>query len=97
MSIERDTVIHVAKLARLRLRDQELDGFVADLKQIVGYVDQLNELRTDDVPETAHMAVDQAPERPDLVKESLPNALAVKEGPRVRDGAFAVPAFVDEG
>lgn len=97
MTIDRSTVIHVAKLARLQLHEQEIGAFEADLRRIVGYVDQLSELDTDQVPETAHMAVDQAPERPDVVQESLPNARAVDQGPRVRDGAFAVPAFIDEG
>jgi aspartyl-tRNA(Asn)/glutamyl-tRNA(Gln) amidotransferase subunit C len=97
MAISRETVLHVARLARLSLEESEVDSMLADLSRIVGYIDQLSELDTTEVPPTAHLAVLSAPRRIDAVGESLDTTVALSEGPRVHDGGFAVPAFVDEG
>lgn len=97
MAITRDTVLQVAKLARLSLEDSEVDAMLTDLGRIVSYIDQLAQLDTSDVPPTAHIAVQAMPRMPDVAHVSLDTALALSEGPRVHDGGFAVPAFVDEG
>jgi aspartyl-tRNA(Asn)/glutamyl-tRNA(Gln) amidotransferase subunit C len=97
MAITRETVLHVAKLARLSLEESEVDPLLSDLGRIVGYIDQLAELDTHAVEPTAHVAVQAAPRRPDLAHDSLDTTVALSQGPRVHDGGFAVPAFVDEG
>jgi len=55
MSITKDEVIHVAKLARLKFTDEELEMYSHQLDNIIKYVDKLNELNTDDVEPTAHI------------------------------------------
>jgi aspartyl-tRNA(Asn)/glutamyl-tRNA(Gln) amidotransferase subunit C len=97
MAILRETVIHVARLARLELTENELQSLEGDLSRIVGYIDQLAELDTSAVPETSHMAVEAAPHRADQVHTSLTTEIALAECPRTHGGGFAVPAFVDEG
>jgi aspartyl-tRNA(Asn)/glutamyl-tRNA(Gln) amidotransferase subunit C len=97
MAITRETVLHVARLARLSLEESEVGPLLSDLDQIVGYIDELAELDTTDVAPTAHLAVHAAPRRPDIAHECLDTAVALEQGPRVHDGGFAVPAFVDEG
>jgi aspartyl-tRNA(Asn)/glutamyl-tRNA(Gln) amidotransferase subunit C len=97
MTITRENVLHLAKLSRLRLSDDELDSFQSDLARIVQYVEKLGNLDTTEIPPTAHVAVSQAPLRIDQVVSGLSNEAALNEAPRPRDGGFAVPAFVDEG
>lgn len=97
MAITRDTVLHVASLARLSLEPAEVDALISELGRIVAYMDQLGELDTAQVPPTAHLAVLSAPRQPDVAHASLATDVALREGPRVHDGGFAVPAFVDEG
>lgn len=97
MAINRDTVLHVARLARLSLEQAEVDPLLADLGRIVGYIDQLAELDTTNIAPTAHIAVRAAPRRSDETRESLDTQVALAQGPRVHDSGFAVPAFVDEG
>ncbi len=97
MAITRDTVLHVAKLARLQLEDHEIPQLTRDLAQIVSYIDQLAELDTRNVPATTQVAVSRAPLREDRVVAGLTPELALREGPRTSDGSFAVPAFVEEG
>lgn len=101
MTITRNDVLHVASLAKLSLETDEVDALLSDLARIVGYIDQLSELdaeiQAEDVPPTAHLAVSSAPRQPDQAHTSLDTEVALSEGPRVHDGGFAVPAFVDEG
>ena len=96
MAITRETVLHVAKLARLELGDSEIDRMQKDLGNILEYVNSLAELDTASVAETAQVAVLGAPLRPDSVEPSLANEVALAEAPRSAGGGFAVPAFVDE-
>ncbi|MEO8983268.1 MAG: Asp-tRNA(Asn)/Glu-tRNA(Gln) amidotransferase subunit GatC [Polyangiaceae bacterium] len=96
MAITRETVLHVAKLARLELEDSEIDRMQKDLGNILEYVNSLSELDTDSVEETTQVAVVGAPFRADVVETGLSNELALREAPRSADGGFAVPAFVEE-
>ena len=96
MTITRETVLSVARLARLELAPDEVERMLRDLGNILGYVEQLSALDTDGIAETAHVAVLESAFRPDQVQPSLPNDLALAEAPRRAEGGFAVPAFVDD-
>ncbi|HEY2407127.1 MAG TPA: Asp-tRNA(Asn)/Glu-tRNA(Gln) amidotransferase subunit GatC [Polyangiaceae bacterium] len=96
MAITRQTVLHVAKLARLELAESEIDHLQRDLGNILDYVESLAKLDTGGVQETAQVAVEGAPLRPDRVETSLSNDVALREAPRSSGGGFAVPAFVEE-
>jgi aspartyl-tRNA(Asn)/glutamyl-tRNA(Gln) amidotransferase subunit C len=97
MSIRKRDVIHVAKLAKLRLKDDEIDRMMHDLGRILDYVALLEELDTSNVPPTAHVAVSQTPLRDDQAKATLSTEDTLAEAPRRSGDGFAVPAFVSEG
>ncbi len=97
MPISRDEVLHVAKLACLRLSEQEVEAMRQDLGQILSYVELLGELDTSSIPPTAHVAVLATPLRSDEVTATLDTDAALAEAPRRGDDSFAVPRFVDEG
>jgi len=92
MAISRDEVVHVARLARLALTEEELDRFAGQLDAILEAVGKVAELDLADVEPTLHplalwnvLAEDEP--RPSLsVEEALANA------PDSEDGAFRVPA-----
>lgn len=96
MAITRDNVLHVAKLARLELSNDEIDKMQRDLAGILEYVNQLSELDTTGVEATTQVAVVAAPFRKDEPHMSLPHDLALSQAPRSSSDGFAVPAFVDE-
>jgi aspartyl-tRNA(Asn)/glutamyl-tRNA(Gln) amidotransferase subunit C len=50
--VSRDDVLHLAQLSNLELSDSEIDSLQIDISNILGYVDQLNELDTKDVEPT---------------------------------------------
>jgi aspartyl-tRNA(Asn)/glutamyl-tRNA(Gln) amidotransferase subunit C len=96
LAISRETVLSVARLARLELAADEVEAMRDSLGKILGYVEELAELSTDGIPETAHVAAERAPLREDRLVPSLDTDTATAEAPRRSGGGFAVPAFVDE-
>lgn len=96
MAITRETVEHIARLARLELTADEAARMERDLSKILDYVETLSGLDTSGVPETAHVAVDVAPLREDRTAPGVPTETALSQAPRTAGGGFAVPAFVDE-
>jgi len=97
MAITREVVLHVGRLAELDLDDAEVDHLVRHLGGILGYFEELSAVDTTSVPDEAYVAVAAAPLRPDELVPGTDRAAALAEAARSGDGAFAVPAFVDEG
>lgn len=98
MSIREDQVRHVARLARLRLTDEETGSLTADLVRILDYVDKLSALDTSQVEPTSNITGATAPMRDDVAPaRDLAAAAeeAVSNAPR-RDGTFfAVPPILE--
>jgi aspartyl-tRNA(Asn)/glutamyl-tRNA(Gln) amidotransferase subunit C len=96
MGLSRDDVEKVALLGRLRLSSDELDRMTAQLGAIVGYVDLLAELNTEDVEPMAHAVELTNVFRADEERPSLPLAEALANAPH-QDGQFyLVPAVLGE-
>jgi aspartyl-tRNA(Asn)/glutamyl-tRNA(Gln) amidotransferase subunit C len=93
--IDRDLVLHVAKLASLSLSEGEVDRFAGELGRIVAHVEQLEALDTRDVPPTAHVQVERVPLRHDEVTPGLSHDDALSQAPQVEADGFAVPAFLE--
>ncbi len=95
MAIDRKTVEHVARLARLELGDDEVELLASQLARIVDYVDKLNELDVSKDEPMAH-AAEGALLRDDSVKESLPRKAALEGAPASADGFFRVPPVIED-
>jgi aspartyl-tRNA(Asn)/glutamyl-tRNA(Gln) amidotransferase subunit C len=93
LSIEE--VAKVALLARLRLRDDELEQFTGQLNSIVHFVEQLQELDTRDVEPLAHGIEVRNVFRDDVRGASLPREAALSNAPKRNDEAFLVPAVIE--
>ena len=93
--IDRAVILHVAKLASLSLSDEELERFAGELSRILEYFEQIDQLDTRDVPPTAHVQLDRAPWRNDESVPGLSHEDALAQAPRVEEGGFAVPTFVE--
>ena len=93
--IDREVVLHVAKLASLSLSEVEVDGFAVELARIVAHVEQLEAIDTRDVPPTAHVQVERLPLRQDAVVPGLSHDEALSQAPEVEADGFAVPAFLE--
>ncbi len=83
-------------MARLGLGPDELDQMTAQLGQIVGYVDQLSQLNTADVPPMAH-AVEMANVfADDVVRPSCQREAILANAPKRDDECYRVPAVLGE-
>jgi aspartyl-tRNA(Asn)/glutamyl-tRNA(Gln) amidotransferase subunit C len=94
-SVDRKLVLHVAKLASVSLSEAEVDRFAGELARIIGYVEQLEQVDTRDVPATAHVQLDRLPLRRDELHPCLTRAEAMAAAPQVDADGFAVPTFVE--
>ena len=90
--IDREQVLHVARLARLRLSDAEVETMVGELSTILEHVDKLGELELDDVEPTSHVVRLENVLRADEPLPSLPRERALEPAPDAADGAFRVPS-----
>ena len=90
-------VEHIAELARLKLSEQDLERYQRDLSAIVEYVDQLNELDTDNVEPTDHPLQVLTVLRKDEIAPSYDPHKALQNAPQREGSFFAVPKVLDQG
>ena len=94
MSVTRKDVEHIAKLARLKFNDEELEKYTHDLNEILTYVEKLNELDTKNIEPLSHPVEGSNVFRNDELNESIPNEEAIKNAPASDDNFFKVPKVI---
>ena len=90
--IERSDVLHVARLARLELSEEEVERMARELSSVLDYFMKISELDLEDVPPTSHVVEVADALRPDEPRPSLPREEVVEQAPAVEDGGFLVPS-----
>jgi aspartyl-tRNA(Asn)/glutamyl-tRNA(Gln) amidotransferase subunit C len=92
--LSRDDVLHVAKLARLALADDEVDLFTGQLAAVLEHAADVEALDTSGVPPTAHPLPLENVFREDVVTPSLDRDEVLAEAPAAEDGRFKVPPIL---
>jgi aspartyl-tRNA(Asn)/glutamyl-tRNA(Gln) amidotransferase subunit C len=90
--IDRDQVLHVARLARLRLSEEEVETMAGELSGILEHVDRIGKLDLEGVEPTSHVVALENVWRADVPRPSLPHDVALASAPDPQDGAFRVPS-----
>jgi aspartyl-tRNA(Asn)/glutamyl-tRNA(Gln) amidotransferase subunit C len=90
--IDREQVLHVAKLARLRLTDDEVERMAAELSGILEHVQRISELDLDGVEPTSHVVALENVLRPDEPRPSWDRDEILESAPDPASGAFRVPS-----
>ena len=90
--IDREQVLHVARLSRLELSDDEVGRMATELSSVLGHIETISELDLDGVPPTSHVVEVANALRPDVPVECLPRDVALSQAPAVQDGGFLVPS-----
>ena len=90
--IDRDQVLHVARLARLRLTDEEIERMTGELSSILDHIEKIGELDLDDVAPTSHVTELENVLRADEPRPSLPRERALAEAPDDDGEGFRVPS-----
>jgi aspartyl-tRNA(Asn)/glutamyl-tRNA(Gln) amidotransferase subunit C len=96
MALDRRTVDHVARLARLALSEEERERMQAELTQILDHAAKIQALDLDDVEPTSHALPLSNVMRPDELTPSLSQEEALANAPEVEDGRFKVPRILEE-
>jgi aspartyl-tRNA(Asn)/glutamyl-tRNA(Gln) amidotransferase subunit C len=90
--IDREQVLHVARLARLELSDDEVAAMAGELSAILDHIEKIGELDLDDVAPTTHVVEVRSALREDVPRPSLPREVALAQAPEVADEGFSVPS-----
>jgi aspartyl-tRNA(Asn)/glutamyl-tRNA(Gln) amidotransferase subunit C len=94
--IDRDEVLHVARLARLQLSEEELEPMARELSAVLDHIAKIEELDLKDVAPTTHVVADAMPTQPrlraDEPRASLPREVALAQAPAVSEDGFLVPS-----
>lgn len=96
MSITKKDVEYIARLARLRFKDEELENFTHQLNEILTYVEKLNELDTKNVEPLSHPVENVNVFRSDELKKSISTEEALKNAPSRSDEHFKVPKVINQ-
>lgn len=97
MKITKESVEHLAGLAKLKFSESEVDGFIQDFQSIVNFVEQLKEVDTEGV-EPLHYVYEpeQSVLRADEVTADITKAEALKNAARKDSDYFKVPTVINE-
>jgi aspartyl-tRNA(Asn)/glutamyl-tRNA(Gln) amidotransferase subunit C len=90
--IDREQVLHVARLARLELSDDEVGRMAGELSTVLSHIEKIGELSLDDVAPTSHVVEVANALREDVEEPCLDREVALAQAPAVQDGGFLVPS-----
>lgn len=89
------TVRNIAFLARIRVADEDLAPMAKELSNILGWVEQLDEVKTDGVEPMTSVAALTLPRREDKITDGGGRDAVLKNAPEPEDGFYTVPKVVE--
>lgn len=95
MSVDTETVRRVARLARLAVKEEELDPLAGELNTILDWVEQLGEVDVDGVEPMTSVTPMALKQRDDVVTDGDRQGDVLLNAPDTREGFFAVPKVVE--
>ena len=95
MSIDKDTVKHISKLARISLDDKKIDSLSKDLSSIMEFIENLNKLNTDKTAPLTSIINASLKSRKDEVKDGKIREQILKNSPEKNEEFFVVPKVVE--
>ncbi|MBT8412122.1 MAG: Asp-tRNA(Asn)/Glu-tRNA(Gln) amidotransferase subunit GatC [Octadecabacter sp.] len=95
MSIDTETARRVAKLARIKVEDADLPALAQEFNDILGFIEQLNEVDVDGVEPMTSVTPQRLFRRDDVVTDGDQQAAVLANAPDAREGFFAVPKVVE--
>jgi len=90
--LDREQVLHVARLARLELSEDEVERMAAELSKVLDHIEKIGELKLDDVSPTSHVVDVVNALRADEPRPCLPHEVALACAPEPVAGGFGVPS-----
>ena len=86
-------MLHVARLARLQLTEEEVERMSAELSKVLDHIEKIGEIDgLDQTPPTSHVIAVENALRADEPRPSLPAEVALASAPEADQGGFRVPS-----
>ena len=95
MQIEDKDVLHIAKLARLKLADNELESYKKNLQEILDFADTINHVNTDDIGDTIGINENYNVFRKDKIVQDSDKDELLANAPSQDEGMFRIPKVIN--
>jgi len=95
MALDREAVLHIARLARVELSEEEIATFSAQLSEIINHFDVLNAVDTEGIEPTAHTLPLRDVMADDVSRPSLPQNEVLEMAPATEEGYLRVRAVLE--
>jgi len=95
MSVSPEQVRHIANLARIAMKEEELERLVPELNNILGWVEQLSEVNTDGIEPLTAVIDQKLRLRDDAVTDGDIRDDVLANAPEAEHGFFAVPKVIE--
>ena len=95
MSIDKDTVKHISKLARISLDEKKIDSLSKDLTSIMKFIEKLNKINTDKITPLTSIINASLRSRKDEIKDDKIRDQILKNSPEKNDEFFVVPNVLE--
>ena len=95
MSLDKEKIKHVAKLARISVDEAKVDSLTKDLNSIFKFIEQLNELDTSNVEPLTSILNESLRTRKDLINDGKIRDKILQNSPKKNDEFFVVPKVVE--
>ncbi|MBE9535894.1 MAG: Asp-tRNA(Asn)/Glu-tRNA(Gln) amidotransferase subunit GatC [Proteobacteria bacterium] len=95
MKIQAEEIRKVAHLARLELSEKESQQLTGDMNNVLGYIDKLAELETENVEPTSHAVPATNAFREDICRDFFSAEEGLSNAPDSEDGSFKVPKVIE--
>lgn len=96
MNIDRQTIDKVANLARIAVKEQEVDTLIVDMNKVLTFMEKLNELDTTGVQPLVYMNQDENIWREDVVKQEITVEEALMNSAKHDEKFFYVPKIIEK-
>jgi len=95
MSIDKDTVKHISKLARISLEEKKIDNLSKDLTSIMKFIEKLNKINTEEIKPLTSIIEASLKSRNDEIKDGNIREQILKNSPENNDEFFVVPKVIE--
>jgi aspartyl-tRNA(Asn)/glutamyl-tRNA(Gln) amidotransferase subunit C len=95
LKIDKNTINKIARLSRIKLDDKESEDYIKDLNSILDWVEQLNEVNTENIEPLSNISSSVLPKREDTPKDANSSDEILENAPDKLEGFFAVPKVVE--
>ncbi len=95
MKIDKNTTLKIAKLSRIKIKDDEIQELSSQLSSILDWVEQLNEVDTKNIEPLSNVSKAELPLRKDIEESSDNSEKILSNAPEKLENFFAVPKVVE--